>query len=251
MPANLVLDPKIRDWVLIPIVVAMFLQGVLREFVTRLMNSKPKAEIDSIRDAQLLRRSATLKQNANWLPPNAFKMRRCYFNDADKGAFSREVKAKNPADMLKDPAMGMDGMKKNMAYMVPQMVMMGWINYFFSGFVMVKVPFSLTLRFKAMLQRGLELQTLDVTYVSSLSWYFLNLFGLRGLYSIVLGENSDMDETKMMQQQMSMGMGGGPAAPDMGKVYKAEKENLDIVFHEQISPEIRLLKPKAYSLKQD
>jgi ER membrane protein complex subunit 3 len=30
----------------------------------------------------------------------------------------------------------MDGMKKQMAMNIPQMVMMGWISYFFSGFVM-------------------------------------------------------------------------------------------------------------------
>lgn len=30
----------------------------------------------------------------------------------------------------------MEGMKKNLAMMIPQMIMMGWINYFFSGFVL-------------------------------------------------------------------------------------------------------------------
>lgn len=29
----------------------------------------------------------------------------------------------------------MDGMKKQMVMMVPQMVIMGWINFFFQGFV--------------------------------------------------------------------------------------------------------------------
>ena len=51
----------------------------------------------------------------------------------------------------------MDGMKNNMMFMVSNMVMIGWISYFFSGFVLVKVPFPLTMTFKSMLQRGISL----------------------------------------------------------------------------------------------
>ncbi len=30
----------------------------------------------------------------------------------------------------------MDGMEKQMVMMVPQMVIMGWINFFFQGFIL-------------------------------------------------------------------------------------------------------------------
>lgn len=110
---------------------------------------------------------------------------------------------------LTDPAAMegmMGGMKTQMVMMVPQMVIMGWINFFFSGFVLsachvqalndytltsaffaVKLPFPLTVGFKSMLQRGIETPDMDVRWVSSLSWYFLNLFGLNGVYRLVLG----------------------------------------------------------------
>lgn len=44
-----------------------------------------------------------------------------------------------PGNPLADPSAMegmMDGMKKQMVMMVPQMVIMGWINFFFEGFVL-------------------------------------------------------------------------------------------------------------------
>jgi hypothetical protein len=43
-----------------------------------------------------------------------------------------------------------------------------------------------------MLQRGIETPDMDVRWVSSLSWYFLNWFGLNGLYRVLLGTDNGM-----------------------------------------------------------
>ena len=126
----------------------------------------------------------------------------------------------------------MDMMKNNMTMMVPNILMMVWINYFFSGFILVKVPFGLTNGFKTMLQRGVELASLDVSYVSSLSWYFLVMFGLRGFFALILGSGNVMAEEAMMQAQM--GMAAGPAGPqqfDAAKAYTAERESLALAAY--------------------
>ena len=82
-----------------------------------------------------------LRTNANVISPTAFQNRKAYFVTAAKdGTFlgDPENRGKPPANPMTDPAMmeGMMGMMKgNVAMMVPQTLIMGWINAFFSGFV--------------------------------------------------------------------------------------------------------------------
>ena len=54
----------------------------------------------------------------------------------------------------------------------------------------MKLPFPLTIRFKSMLQSGVATRDLDVRWVSSLSWYFLNLFGLQSVFIFLLGDDN-------------------------------------------------------------
>ena len=56
----------------------------------------------------------------------------------------------------------------------------------------VKLPFPLTIRFKSMLQSGVMTRDLDVQWVSSLSWYFLNLMGLQSVFGFILGSDNGM-----------------------------------------------------------
>jgi hypothetical protein len=56
----------------------------------------------------------------------------------------------------------------------------------------------------APLQRGVDLPSLDVTYFTSLSYYILLLFGLRGVFMLFFRE-ATIDETQMYRQQMGMG----------------------------------------------
>ena len=84
------------------------------------------------------------------ISPAAFQTRKDYLVTAyEGGAFLKEPGKKGQAapNPMTDPAAmeGMMGMMKgNMAMMVPQTLIMGWINAFFSGFVVSK--FSLRIR---------------------------------------------------------------------------------------------------------
>jgi hypothetical protein len=48
--AELLIDPNIRGWVFLPIVVITFLVGIIRHYVSMLISSQKKVEITQIQD---------------------------------------------------------------------------------------------------------------------------------------------------------------------------------------------------------
>jgi len=225
------LDPSIRLWVFLPIVAITFLVGIIRHYVTVLLSSDKKVELNKVRDSQILLRSRALRENGKYLPKSSFLMRRHYLNNEETGILKQnQARASAPPNPMTDPSMMTDMLKGNLTNVLPMIVIGGWINWHFSGFVTTKVPFPLTLRFKPML-RGIELMSLDAAWVSSAaSWYFLNVFGLRSIYGLVLGENNAADQSRMMQEQMSM-QAGGMQNQDSKAAFKAEWEALEVTEH--------------------
>ncbi|KAF9519544.1 hypothetical protein BS47DRAFT_1336989 [Hydnum rufescens UP504] len=221
----------------------MILVGVLRHYVTLLLNSPPKKQtLAAIREQRGLVRSQVLRATStnSPLPPHYYRALSSHLIQSfTLGTYLKDGPPSNnpdapkpgPVNPLSDPgAMEgmMDGMKKQMVMMVPQMVIMGWINFFFQGFVLIKLPFPLTLGFKSMMQRGIETQDMDVRWVSSLSWYFLNLFGLNGLFRLILGTENAADSTQDMSALPFVGTPGAPAGPqDYVKLFATEKDNLE------------------------
>eukprot|EP00108_Taenia_solium_P010058 TsM_000288100 transcript=TsM_000288100 gene=TsM_000288100 len=226
---ELILDSAIRFWVFLPIVIITFFYGVIRHYLTVLMVSNKKPDLQAVSDSHALMRSRLLRENGNYITSNGFKMRKHFFNDSETGFFKtqkRENSVKNP---MADPSMLSDMMKGNMLNVVPMLVIGGWINWAFSGFLTTKVPFPLTYRFKPMLQRGCEtLVSLDASWVSSASWYFLNIFGLRSLHELVLGSDNAAGQPLFIQEQM---MATHQQPPDIQKAFKAEWEALEVVHH--------------------
>lgn len=87
-----------------------------------------------------------LRTVGNNIPQHAFAARKAYLADAfEKGIYLKNPDANKqgaaPTNPMTDPDMMegmMEGMKKQLMNMVPQMVIMGWINFFFQGFVVSK-----------------------------------------------------------------------------------------------------------------
>ncbi|KAG9772376.1 ER membrane protein complex subunit 3 [Exophiala dermatitidis] len=236
-------DPALFYWILLPITIVMILTGVLRHYATVLLASPPKppATLVESRERQALLRGVNLRNNAPAaITTSSFNTRKEYLIDAYKkgiflkgGAESRGQAAPNP---MSDPAAmeGMMGMMKgNMAMMIPQTLIMSWINAFFAGFVILKLPFPLTIRFKSMLQSGVMTRDLDVRWVSSLSWYFLCLFGLQSVFIFILGNENAASQMAQQMAQMNPGANANPFGPgqEPDKMFQAEAENLEVLEH--------------------
>eukprot|EP01137_Pigoraptor_chileana_P032016 Opistho-2@20738 len=138
---DLVLDPSIRNWVLVPIFVVMFLLGVFRHYISEVMKKEKAPEVQQVMDGQAMTRSSLLRLHCDYIPASSFAMRKQFFARKEGGWFASQERS-GPANPMSDPNMMMDMMKGNLSFVIPQALIMGWINYFFSGFVTTKVPFS-------------------------------------------------------------------------------------------------------------
>lgn len=184
-------------WILIPITIVMVLTGVLRHYASVLLANVPKKQDSrTMREQRTLAKGVALRSNHHVLSQRSFDARREYLTGGfESGAFLKDPdnKGQPPANPITDPG-AMDGMmsmmKNNMAMIIPNTLIMSWINAFFSGYVIMKLPFPLTIKFKSMLQAGVQTKEMDPRWMSSISWYFLCIFGLQFVYVFLLGSDN-------------------------------------------------------------
>uniref|UniRef100_A0A1I7Z7I8 ER membrane protein complex subunit 3 n=1 Tax=Steinernema glaseri TaxID=37863 RepID=A0A1I7Z7I8_9BILA len=223
MAVDLVLDPAIRTWVFLPIVILVFTVGIMRHYAVLLLRREKKATAEQIQQRHYVARSRLLRVNGNILPPKSFEMRRQFHLD-DNGFLANNSQ---PREMnLLDGPLNPEMFIGQVVNSLPTILIGSWINSTFSGFLTTRMPFPLTRKFAEMLQRGVTLTSLDASWVSSLSWYFLNVFGLQSVYALLLGEENAADSMKAMEEQTKMG--AGLPMQDENAVIRAEWEALKI-----------------------
>lgn len=131
---DIILDPSIRDWVVLPMVLVMVLIGLLRHYIQTLLKSKKPMDLTQVQQMSLLKRSQRLRTNAAFLMPSAFESRKAYLvakkdKDNHKGLL-RFKQASSQVNPMTDPSGMMDMMKGNMTFMIPNVLMMGLISFF-------------------------------------------------------------------------------------------------------------------------
>jgi len=240
---TILLDTKIRDYVLLPIFLVVVMMSMMRSNLLTIFKSDPKIDLKEVKTNNMLSRCRMLRQSVDFLSDKAFKARKAYFTKKDVGVLVKAPpKAKDPMEALSagpDPMMAMGMMKNQMVFMVSQGLLAYWVSHLFSGFLVAKTPFPLTFQFKGMLQRGVEVQSLEPGYVSSLCWYMFIMMSSNSLIGLVQSFFSKTDiqlDDPMMAMMGTMGGGMSSAmpgaGPDMSKVYKQEQDSLEMIQHE-------------------
>lgn len=192
--SDLVLDWRIKIWVLVPITVATFVMGLLRHYVVLLLLQEPRVDIFKFRDASALARAHALREASGFIHPAQFEARRAYFLTPD-GPLRKQGVTPSPMSLMMNPENLGNQVIGLLSSIVPQMVLGAWARFLFSGFAVCRVPFPLGQRFRGMLQAGIERagQDLDVSYVSALSWYIINLFGNSSIVQLFLSADNEKE----------------------------------------------------------
>lgn len=220
------LDPSLRLWVLLPIWIATLLMGLVRRNVTSLTAREPPTSLSKERDAGILKRSATLRQHFSVIPYEQFAARR-HFLSGPNGVLNVPKKERSVLTAIMNPESLANQIMSIVMSVVPHMLLGTWARYMFAGMAVCRLPFTLTPRFRPMLQSGIELagQNLDVSYVSALSWYILNMFGNAGLLSLIAkGAADDAIFVPSVASQITLNV-----APD--KIFQQEREALGKIVH--------------------
>ena len=122
-----------------------------------------------------------------------------------------------------------NSLKKQFSSIIYYISIFGSVSYLFSGFILLKLPFPLSYKFKSLLQQGINLPNLDVAYVSAISWCVVLVFGLNSIMQHIDTRNEFSmvkEQQRMMQQPMESLTGG---QEQIKALVNAEKESIQIL----------------------
>lgn len=197
-------------------------------------SSDQAAQKDEILQKAILARSSVLRSNFMYLTPSGFRQRLAFLVAPDTGALRQKMEKKDMTEaMMTNPDMAMGMMKQQLSGLGPQLALGAFVNFFFRGFILGKLPFSLSPKFRGMLQSGIDLPSLDVSYLSSLSYYMLLLFGSRGIMVLFFQDAAVNDAAMMAQMQAQSQMSFmNQASMDPQKAFTDERRAVELVHYQ-------------------
>lgn len=158
-------------WVFLPIFFSMLLVALLQENLrVLLLSAPPSGKVSESRFVleQTLARAARLRSNASVLSERAFHRHRAVFTNKEKGSLSEVVNdgakdsklTKLTLSLIESWGEGGGGgtmLRQYLLNFVPTVLLGVFVNHFFSGYVVGRLPFPLPVSFKSLLHGGIFL----------------------------------------------------------------------------------------------
>jgi hypothetical protein len=105
----MLIDPAIRDWVMIPLLVLVVLSVYLRVYAMRLLSDTKPADRDEVVQRGMVQRSARLRANCGYISYPGFVMRKDFLSAEGFGKLTADLKP--AAAAAGGPMQQMDMMK--------------------------------------------------------------------------------------------------------------------------------------------
>lgn len=196
---------------------------MLKNFVMGLLGGEIKEQPrQKFTEWQTLQEMNAFIANGKYLlDEESFEMRRLHYLKLLEGKtfFSsnkdeEEKKDEDPAqdqlaNSLEEFQKNSGGFKQmaigNALNFIPQTVITWWLNHFFTNYVIMRLPFPLTLKFKEVVQNGIPTRDLDSSYTTTISWYFILMYGLDAFYNVFFYQKSaDIMELNTLKMQVDI-----------------------------------------------
>lgn len=257
--ADITLDPRIKTHVLLPITIIMVLVHLLQKLMTVYIQPTPKLQKASVINEQQHLRFCELTAQNRWtaICKSEWEARKAHIVETYGKTSNLNKILVNPitteTEEVTNPLLqsGMQdmlfqGMKGNLLNLLPQPILMFFMSFLFGGYIVLKLPFTLTSNFKPMLQSSIQTPDLDVAYVTGISWYFVNLLGVESLGSLAsmflgLSNVFAKPELEALESVTTVLRAGGhqpnlnPGNPPFGQMKPQDlfKRNVETIKHLQ------------------
>ena len=112
----MLIDPAIRDWVLLPLLALVVILHFVRLYAMRLATSDPTPDVAELKQKGVVARSQRLRANGGYITGQGFTMRKDHFLKADsgQGQLNDPAIADKPPNLMAQP----DMMKQQLLGMV-------------------------------------------------------------------------------------------------------------------------------------
>ncbi|XBW35789.1 hypothetical protein QEN19_001362 [Hanseniaspora menglaensis] len=221
---ELALDERLKYNVLLPISIAIIIIGMLKNFVMGLLGGDIKEQPrQKLTEWQTLQEINAFIANGKFLlDEKSFEMRRLHYLEVlrDRNFFAVTEKEESTeksddaaqdqlSNSLEELQKNSGGMKEmaigNALNFIPQTVITWWLNHFFTNYVIMRLPFPLTLKFKEVVQNGIPTRDLDTSYTTTISWYFILMYGLDAFYNVFFySKTLDIVELNTLKMQVDI-----------------------------------------------